>query len=223
MSQGEKVQVPWSDIDTLLLDMDGTLLDLAFDNFFWLDLVPEEFARANGLSLESARAAVESRTQAIAGTLPWYCLDHWTRELGLDIAGLKRTHRERIRYLPRAREFVEHARGFGKRLILVTNAHQVTLTIKCAQTGLDTLMDVVVSAHDFGVEKEQPRFWQAFVAEHGVSPGRSLLIEDNLTVLTAAQTVGIEHTIAVSRPDSTQAQRPVAGFRAVAGVSELID
>ena len=223
MSQGEKVQVPWSDIDTLLLDMDGTLLDLAFDNFFWLDLVPEEYARANGLSLEAARQAVESRTQAIVGTLPWYCLDHWTRELGLDIAGLKHGHRERIRYLPRAREFVEHARGLGKRLILVTNAHQVTLTIKCAQTGLDTLMDIVVSAHDVGVEKEQPRFWQAFIAEHRVSPGRSLLIEDNLTVLTAAQSVGIKHTIAVSRPDSTQAQRAVAGFRAVDGVCDLID
>ncbi|HBT55971.1 MAG TPA: haloacid dehalogenase, partial [Pseudomonas sp.] len=30
----------WNAIDTVLLDMDGTLLDLHFDNHFWLEHMP---------------------------------------------------------------------------------------------------------------------------------------------------------------------------------------
>ena len=33
----------WRAIDTVLLDMDGTLLDLRFDNYFWLELVPRKY------------------------------------------------------------------------------------------------------------------------------------------------------------------------------------
>ena len=32
--------IDWTRIDTILLDMDGTLLDLGFDNFFWREHVP---------------------------------------------------------------------------------------------------------------------------------------------------------------------------------------
>ena len=30
----------WSKIDTVLLDMDGTLLDLHYDSHFWLNVIP---------------------------------------------------------------------------------------------------------------------------------------------------------------------------------------
>jgi len=222
MHQGGKVQVPWSEIDTLLLDMDGTLLDLAFDNFFWLDLVPEAYARAAGLSLDAARADVLARYEAVIGTLPWYCIDHWSRELGLDIEALKRGHRHRIRYLPEAPRFLELARGLGKRLILVTNAHRVTLSIKCGETGIDGFMDAVVSAHDYGVEKERIGFWQRLESEQGIERARSLLVEDSLAVLRAASEFGIERAIAIARPDSSRERREIEGFAAVDGVASLL-
>ena len=223
MSAAAKVQVPWSDIDTLLLDMDGTLLDLAFDNFFWLELVPREYAKARGLEPAAARQEVVSRTNAIAGTLPWYCIDHWSAELGLDIGGLKRRYRHRIRYLPGAREFIALARRRGKRLVLVTNAHQVTLSIKCDQTGVDALMDVVVSSHDYGIEKERYGFWQQLAGEQALDPERCVLIEDSLAVLSAAQGFGISQAIAIRRPDTTRDLRDVGQFDAVEGVASLID
>jgi HAD superfamily hydrolase (TIGR01509 family) len=222
MSHGGKVQVPWSDIDTLLLDMDGTLLDLAFDNFFWLELVPREYAEATGLPLETARDEVMSRTEAVIGTLPWYCIDHWTRELGLDLRRLKDAHRHRIRYLPRAQEFLDLARTLGKRLILVTNAHRVTLSIKCEQTGIDGWMDAVVSSHDYGIEKEHVEFWQYLENEHEIGPQRSLLVEDSLAVLKTAKVFGIAHTIAIRRPDTTRESREIEDFAAVDGVASLI-
>lgn len=223
MSEREKVQLPWQDIDTLLLDMDGTLLDLAFDNFFWNELVPAEFARVTGRDPDAARDEIRARTGAIVGTLPWYCLDHWTRELGLDIAGLKRAHRHGIRYLPQARDFLDFARRAGKTLILVTNAHRVTLEIKCEQTGVDRWMHGIVSSHDFGVVKEDVHFWQRLAESRDFSPDRALLLEDNLAVLAAAQRFGIAHTVAITRPDTTQAPREAAEFRSVTGVASLID
>jgi len=222
MSQSEKVQVPWSEIDTLLLDMDGTLLDLAFDNFFWLELVPQEYASATGLTIGAARERVLSRYEAVTGTLPWYCVDHWSGELGLDIERLKREHSHRICFLPGALEFLRLARQYRKRLILVTNAHRVTLTIKCEQTGIDALMDSVVSSHDYGVEKEQPSFWQQLKEAQDIKPERALLVEDSLAVLTTARDFGIAHAIAISRPDTTQKQREIAKFTAVEGVASLI-
>jgi len=223
MVRGAKVQVPWSEIDTLLLDMDGTLLDLAFDNYFWLEVVPQEYARARQLPLATAAAEIRDRYQAVVGTLPWYCIDHWTVQLGLDLQNLKRRHRHRIRYLPRAETFLSRARELGKRLILVTNAHRITLAIKCEQTAIDRHMDIVVSSHDYGCEKERPDFWARLEQEHGIERSRALLIEDSLAVLRTATTFGIAHAIAIARPDTTQDQRDIEEFASVEGVTSLID
>jgi 5'-nucleotidase len=220
--QGAKVQLPWAEIDTLLLDMDGTLLDLAFDNFFWNELVPGEYARSTGLPPLEAEAAVRARYAEVTGTLPWYCIDHWTAELGLDLEGLKQAHRHRIRYLPGAEDFLALARSRGKRLILVTNAHRVTLAVKCEQTRVDRYMDAVVSSHDYGCEKERIAFWERLEREQGLRRERALLIEDSLAVLGAARTFGIGHAIAIARPDSTQAPRPIRDFMSVDGVRSLL-
>ena len=44
------INIAWQDVDTVLLDMDGTLLDLAFDNYFWQKLVPETWGAKNGVT-----------------------------------------------------------------------------------------------------------------------------------------------------------------------------
>jgi hypothetical protein len=62
--------------------MDGTLLDLRFDNFFWQELIPSRYAALHGLPHEEAVAVLTPRFEAARGTLEWYCLDHWSRELG---------------------------------------------------------------------------------------------------------------------------------------------
>jgi FMN phosphatase YigB (HAD superfamily) len=51
---------PWEAIDTVLLDMDGTLLDLRFDNYFWMEFLPERYAERHGLTPEQARAVLRS-------------------------------------------------------------------------------------------------------------------------------------------------------------------
>ena len=38
MKDSSKTIISWDQVDTVLVDMDGTLLDLAFDNFFGVKL-----------------------------------------------------------------------------------------------------------------------------------------------------------------------------------------
>jgi putative hydrolase of the HAD superfamily len=222
MTRAAKSAVDWECIDTVLLDMDGTLLDLNFDNLFWLQIVPESYARAHGLTVPDAQAALAPRFTAKAGTLEWYCLDHWTRDLGIDLKTLKREHREHIRFLPGAQEFLASARAAGKRLNLVTNAHRDTFAVKAEHTGIDRLVDSVVCSHDFAAPKESARFWQALERHEPFDRERTLLIEDSLAVLAAARDYGVRHTLAIRRPDSKQPPRAIADFPSIEGVFELV-
>jgi putative hydrolase of the HAD superfamily len=222
MPQTASELIDWDRVDTVLIDMDGTLLDLAFDNIFWHELVPEHYAARNGCSVGAARADLIPRFDAIAGTLDWYCLDHWSRDLGFDVKELKRTHGHLVRYLPRAPEFLAAARGRGKHVSIVTNAHRDTLAVKCDQTGIDRLVDRVVSSHDLGSPKESQEFWRTLERSFPFDGRRTVVIEDNLTVLGAARSHGVAHTIAIRRPDSRRPPREVDSFAAVDGVAELL-
>ncbi len=222
-SSHEASLVLWDEIDTVLVDMDGTLLDLAFDNFFWLELVPQHYAVRHGLSAADAKAALYRAYRAIEGRLAWYCIDHWTDTLDLDLRALKWAHRERIRYLPGATDFLATVRARGKKLMLVTNAHRAVLAVKTDHTGLDREVDELVSSHDFDAPKESAQFWQRFSEEGHFDPQRTLLLEDSLSVLTAARAFGLGFTLAIRRPDSGQPARDITEFPSVDGVHALAD
>jgi putative hydrolase of the HAD superfamily len=163
------------------------------------------------------------RFDAVVGTLPWYCLDHWTRDLGFDIKSLKREHRERIRFLPRAPEFLASVRERGKRVCIVTNAHRDAFAVKAEHTGIDRLVDEVVCSHDLAAPKESSAFWLALERHAPFDAGRTLLIEDSLAVLEAASAYGLQHTLAIRRPDSGQPPRAITGYAAIDGVADLIE
>src|ERR1700759_4975105 len=95
-------KLDWDQIDKVLLDLDGTLLDLGFDNDFWLDFIPVEYAASRSLTVAQAKADLTPRFHACEGTMNWYCIDYWSRELGLDIEALKRTQASRVAWLPGA-------------------------------------------------------------------------------------------------------------------------
>jgi putative hydrolase of the HAD superfamily len=214
--------VEWSGIDSVLLDMDGTLLDLRFDNWFWLNVVPERYAQANGLSVEAAQALLQPLFFKVAHTMPWYCIDHWSRELDLDIRALKHDTREHVRFLPGAEQFLRKLRATGKRIVLVTNSHPVTLAIKDSQVSLTRYFDACYSTHSFGVPKEDSQFWPRFVATESFDAERTLFVDDSLPVLESAHDFGIAHLRAVRCPDSAQPPKATGRFIAIDSVTELL-
>jgi len=213
----------WSRIDWVLLDMDGTLLDLNFDNYFWLELIPERYAHRHGFTIEQARQRLTPQFAAKQGTLDWYCTDYWTRELEIDIAELKREVRDRVRFLHGAEDFLNKLRERSARVALVTNAHQNSLSVKAQQTGLLRYFDAVVSSHRFGKPKEHPGFWQQLRDELQFDPARCLFIDDSVAVLRTAREFGIGQIFAVSRPDSSGPARKITEFEFIEAVHHLLD
>ncbi|QSB01281.1 GMP/IMP nucleotidase [Methylomonas sp. EFPC1] len=205
----------WKQIDTVLLDMDGTLLDLNFDNHFWQEFVPLRFAELHSLTLEDAKQQLAPRFKAMEGKLEWYCLDYWTQELALNIAELKQELAGLIAVHPHVTEFLDAVRASGKRLLLVTNAHRDSLNLKMEKTCLHGFFDEIVSSHDFGFAKEQQGFWQILQDKHVFEKAKTLLVDDSVAVLASAKTFGIAHLVSISKPDSQRPVKQVAEFAAV--------
>jgi HAD superfamily hydrolase (TIGR01509 family) len=214
--------VTWQKIDTVMLDMDGTLLDLHFDNHFWLEHVPLRYAEKNGLTIEQSKDALMQRYRKAEGTLEWYCVDYWTEQLGLDIETLKQEVDHLIAVFPYVVDFLEAVRTKKKRIVLVTNAHGKALKIKMDRTQLGGHFDRLICSHDLGLPKEDLSFWGKLQTIEPFSKQRTLFIDDSLPVLRSAQAYGIANLLAVVKPDSKAPAKEVEEFEAIQSFRQII-
>ena len=212
----------WSKIDTVLLDMDGTLLDLHYDSHFWLNVIPQQHALAKNISFEVAQADISKRYQAVSGKIQWYCSDYWEQQLNLPIMELKRQSKHLIKVRDDVPYFLTELKKAGKELILLTNAHPECVMLKFEQTAIDNYLDGVVSTHEYGVSKEQQSLWQQVQSDLGFNKSRTLFVDDSVPVLNAARQYGIEHLLAVANPDSQQPHNDIADYLNVTDYRKLI-
>jgi putative hydrolase of the HAD superfamily len=214
--------LPWEGIDAVLLDMDGTLLDLNFDNHFWQVHVPIRYAEIHGMTREAAREELMARYHARAGTLEWYSVDFWETELELDIMQLKEEVAHLIAVHPHVEAFLQAVRAAGKRVALATNAHHKSLTLKMARTGLSEHFDLLVTSHELGVEKERPEFWRRLQEVFPFDPERSLLVDDSPPVLDSARAFGIRHLVSIRQPDTQKPPKDNGDYPAITSFAELM-
>jgi len=193
---------PWSQIDTVMFDMDGTLLDPHFDNYFWLHLVPQHFSERHGVSEEAAREHVKLKYSQVHGTLDWYCIDYWQEELKLDIPQLKHSITDKILVRPNVERLLETLLALDKRVLLITNAHPISLDLKMRHTGIADYFHQRISSHSLQLAKENHGFWASLQSLEPYNPQRTALFDDNLQVLRQAQREGIAHLWAIKQPDS---------------------
>ncbi|UCC56326.1 MAG: GMP/IMP nucleotidase [Gammaproteobacteria bacterium] len=213
--------IHWHDIHSIFLDMDGTLLDLYFDNHFWREHVPRCYAKHHDLDIETAKSHLYPRYRDKEGTMDWYCVEYWTRELGLDIVALKQEVDHLIAVHEHVIEFLDFTRRSGIRTVLLTNAHSKTLALKMARTGLEQHFDALICAHDIGYPKEDPRFWPRLDDHESFRRESTLFVDDSLPVLRAAHAYGISHLLAIRRPDSQSPPREVTEFPSIDSFREI--
>jgi putative hydrolase of the HAD superfamily len=221
MSPTSDPRPDWAAIDTVLLDLDGTLLDQAYDNHIWHDLIPQRFAALRGLELQAAYAEIARQFEGRNGTLDWYDIGYWTRTLGVDVAALHREVRTQVAWLPGAREFLARMRSGGKRLVLLTNSHPAALAVKHEQTGVLDHLDAAASSQEFGAPKEHQDFWTRAQARFGFDPTRSLFADDNAKMLEAARLAGVRWVYGVRQWDTKRPRREHVNHPSVDGVADL--
>ncbi len=212
----------WQQIDTVLLDMDGTLLDLHFDNYFWQQHLPRRYAHIHQLEEQHSLQQLSARFESQRGQLNWYCLDYWSEQLQLDIPALKLEIQHLISIRPHVETFLQQLKRHCQQVILVTNAHRDSLELKMRHTGLAPWFDHIVVSHDYRCPKEQAEFWHRLHASHPFDRQRTLLIDDTESVLHSAQQYGIKYLLTLLQPDSKQPRRSHTSFPGIVHFDEIL-
>jgi len=213
--------INWEKIDTVLLDMDGTLLDLHYDNHFWMTHLPERYAEIQKISVAESESLLYKHILELEGTLNWYCLDYWSGSLGIDIPALKKETQHKIKQRPHVDDFLKALKDNDKKIYLVTNSHPFGIELKFNQTNIEAYFDGVISSHQFQLPKEDQGFWLALAKHISFDPERTLFIDDNVTVLNAAVEFGIKHILGIHQPDS-QKQRILSDVPAIHHFDEIM-
>ncbi len=214
--------IDWKNIETVLLDMDGTILDLSFDNYFWRELLPKVYAEKNTLSLEQSRLHLTRSYAKIEGKLQWYCLDFWSEQLQINLAELKDSVREKVAYRPGAVDFLAFLQRENKKTILVTNAHPKSLEIKLLTTNFNQYFAALTSSHEYGYPKEEQDYWKKLQSHLEFNPENTLFIDDSIAILTAAKKYGIKYCYGISQPDLKQDIINTHPFEAIHDFSSLV-
>jgi putative hydrolase of the HAD superfamily len=217
-----KIPIDWRAIETVFLDMDGTLLDLHYDNHFWLEYVPKRYAEKHQLAPEETKNLLAARYGEIQGTLNWYCLDHWSQQLEMDIPALKQEVSERIKIRDNVMPFLHFLQQQKMHIILLTNAHPKTIAIKFQYAPLENYFDKIITSHAIGMAKEQQGFWEKLQQQLDFNREKSLFIDDSLSVLRAAKKYHIAHLLAIQQPDSQQQAIDTKEFTAIECFKQLL-
>ncbi len=213
----------WSHIDDVLLDMDGTLLDRHFDNFFFEEELPRRYATLHGLSCEEARNRLMSMYRSVEGELAWTDLDYWTKQVGIDVVAMHKELAHMIGFLSGAEEFLRYLRKLGKRVTIVTNAHEAGVSVKVAKTGLDRYVDRIVDAFEVGYLKMRPEYWPNCQRLLSFDPARSLFMDDDEGCLMAAKAFGVAYLVHSAKSSSQLPPTPLPQFFSISGFAPLMN
>ena len=199
--------IDWRSIDDVLLDMDGTLLDLHYDATFWLNNVHSIVANLTGEPEHVIQERFHRELKKHEGTLAWYCTDYWADFFGIDLIEAKQQLAHLIRFRPHAEQFLNVLNSLPLRTLIATNAHPDVIQLKLNLVPLEDMVDGIISSHQYGVAKEHPDFWRALFDEYAINPDRALFMDDSSKVLDAADRAGVREVVEIRHPNLSEPPR----------------
>ena len=215
-------KIDWNEINTVLLDMDGTLLDLNFDYYFWHEYLPENWAKQNNMDAQQAKVKLLNMYKQEMGKLSWYCLDFWSKKLNFDVLQLKKELIHLIKYRPHAKSFLEQLKNSNLSVTMVTNAHEKLIRMKVDVTRIDVFFNQIISSHSIGYAKEEISFWEELKNTITFDVNKTLFIDDNLSVLRSAKKFGIKHLLSIAKPNSQKPNQDTEEFEAIHSFNDII-
>lgn len=216
------MKIVFDKIETILLDMDGTILDKYYDDYFWEIYVPEKFSLKYGVSFQEAQKILFSMYKAEEGTLNWTDIDFWSKKTGLDIFSLKKEVEELINPHPDSEEFLKKIHSNGKKIYLVTNAHNKVMELKLHKTGFYKYFNSCITSFDLGVPKENIKFWGKLKYTYKINLDSTLFIDDTEEVLYAAWLSGIKYPILRAISSSKAKPKKSKKFLTIKSFLEII-
>lgn len=208
--------------ETLMLDMDGTILDLSYDSHIWLKIIPEKLAEKRDIPISAAVSLMNEHVIRMKNTLEWYCIDNWSKLLDIDVLEIHRAEKGRIRYLPGAKSFLQEISNSSIRIILVSNSHRDTLNLKLNETDFGDYFEAIYISHDLVYPKENPLFWKELMKKESFKRNKTVFVDDNQSVLESASIFGIKSLIQILNPDSQQPELKSSNFFGVKDLSCLL-
>jgi HAD superfamily hydrolase (TIGR01509 family) len=177
-----------TDIDAVLFDMDGTLVDsehmtrLEVDG--WLaergfdgSTVPDE--RLHGVTWDQIAADLQEQfgVPCTGSELDARCEHLWATSPPEPMPGVI----DALRACKKA----------GLKLSIATSANRATAEVLAARDGFSGIFDAIVTADDIQRSKPDPQIFEVAAARLGVDPARCLVFEDSLAGLRAAKAAGM--------------------------------
>jgi len=219
----QQKMIPFNEIKTVLLDMDGTILDKYYDDYFWEIYVPQKYAEKEGISFEEAQKILFSMYKAEEGTLNWTDINFWSKKTGLNIFELKKEVEHLIAPHPDAEEFLKAVSSNGKEVYLVTNAHNKVMELKLKKTGFHKYFHATFTAFDIGYPKENIEFWKRLKEKVSFEPEHSIFIDDTEEILHTAKLSGIRLPILRAVSSARSIPKKSKEFLTIMSFREIIN
>lgn len=216
------IQLDWDSIDTVLLDMDGTLLDLHFDFYFWTVHLPKKYSQMHNTDLLEATEYIASRLAEKQGQLEWYCTDYWSNQFQLNIIQAQQEVKQLIIERDQVINFLQQLGKMHKQRIIITNSDRPSIQLKFANCRIQPLLDQVISSHDYSAAKEHQKFWHHLQKNIAFNPQATLFIDDSEAVLDSANQYGIKHLLSIKQPISSQLREADSQYPMIDQFSTLI-
>jgi len=214
--------IAFDEIQTVFLDMDGTILDKYYDDYFWEVYVPQKYSEKEGLSFKEAQKRLFSMYKAEKGKLNWTDIDFWSLRTGLDIFKLKKELAHFISPHPDAEEFLKVITSNGKKVYLLTNAHNKVVDLKLNKTGFNQYFNDIFTSFDLGYPKEKIEFWDRLKETIPFESESAIFIDDTEDILYTAKLSGIKLPILRATSSSQSLPKKSKIFFTIMSFRELI-